>query len=153
MQRSWLVAAAMLAIWPIAMQARDVLPGPIPAQVLRVVDGDTLEVRARIWLGQDVTTLLRLADIDTPEVRGACADENALAAQATSFVRDALGTDDNPPTISLFEVTEDKYGGRVVARVVVADGRDLGAALIAAQLAQPYDGGTRPNWCKEEARR
>jgi hypothetical protein len=24
---------------------------------------------------------------------------------------------------------------------------DLGAALIAAGLAQPYDGGRRPSWC------
>ena len=141
----------MLAIWPLAAQARDLLPGPIPAQVLRVIDGDTLEVRARIWLGQDVTTLLRLAGIDAPELRGACADESALAAEATSFVIQALGPGDSPPNVALFDVTDGKYAGRVVARVVVTGGRDLGAALIEARLARPYDGGARQPWCTEAA--
>lgn len=146
-KRPLLVAAAALALWLTPAQARDILPGPIPAQVLRVIDGDTLEVRARIWLGQDVTTLLRLAGVDAPEARGACANERALAAQATSFVRRALGSGDEPATVTLTEVTQGKYAGRVVARVAVADGRDLGAALVAARLARPYDGGARMSWC------
>jgi hypothetical protein len=29
------------------------LPGPIPAALVRVIDGDTVEVRARIWLDLD----------------------------------------------------------------------------------------------------
>ena len=28
------------------------IPGPVPAHVLHVVDGDTVRVRAHIWLGQ-----------------------------------------------------------------------------------------------------
>jgi Iap family predicted aminopeptidase len=32
------------------------LPGPIPAALVRVIDGDTIEVRARIWLDLDLTT-------------------------------------------------------------------------------------------------
>ncbi len=40
-----------------------------------------------------------------------------------------------------------KYARRVVARVETEAGLDLSAALLAAGLAQPYDGGPRPVWC------
>ena len=30
------------------------LAGPVSAEVLRVIDGDTIEVRAHIWLGHQV---------------------------------------------------------------------------------------------------
>ncbi|WP_173980368.1 thermonuclease family protein [Magnetospirillum sp. UT-4] len=70
-----------------AGQARsgDILPGPIPATVQKVVDGDTVHVRARIRLGQDVETMVRLAGIDTPEIRGrgGCPEERDLAAKVT----------------------------------------------------------------------
>ena len=33
----------------------DTLPGPILATVLSVYDGDTIHVRARVWLETDVT--------------------------------------------------------------------------------------------------
>lgn len=46
--------------------------------------------------------------------------------------------------VSLIEVRRDKYGGRVVAGVRLADGEDLGARLVADGLARPYDGVRRP---------
>ncbi|MFC5354802.1 thermonuclease family protein [Azospirillum himalayense] len=45
------------------------LPGPIPAEVLEVLDGDTLLVRATIWLGQVVETHIRVDGLDAPEIR------------------------------------------------------------------------------------
>ena len=36
------------------------LPGPFPAEVLGVIDGDTFEARVTIWLGHEVTTRVRL---------------------------------------------------------------------------------------------
>ena len=36
--------------------AAERLAGPIPARVLAVIDGDTIEVQARIWLGQEINT-------------------------------------------------------------------------------------------------
>jgi hypothetical protein len=63
--------------------AGDVLAGPVPAQVVRVVDGYIIEVRAHIWLGRDILTLVRLAGVDAPELCGDCALENTLAARAT----------------------------------------------------------------------
>ena len=50
--------------------AAETLRGPIRADVIEVIDGDTLRVRARIWLGQQVEINVRLSDVDTPELRG-----------------------------------------------------------------------------------
>ena len=57
--------AALLALPGVAMAA-DTLPGPIQAEVLRVIDGDTIEVRAKIWLDQYIETNVRLAGLDAP---------------------------------------------------------------------------------------
>ncbi len=124
-------------------RAKPVLPGPVMAAVLRVVDGDTLEVRAEVWPGHDVTVLVRINGIDAPEMRGRCDRERGLAARARDFLAARAGAE-----VQLTEVRHDKYGGRVVAQVAAADGTDLGGALIAAGLARAYAGSTRAPWCE-----
>ena len=57
-----------------------------PAEVVRVIDGDTFEARVRIWPGMDVTTRVRLRGIDAPEMHARCDDERVKALAA----RDAL---------------------------------------------------------------
>jgi len=57
--------------------AAERLPGPVLARVMTILDGDTLEVQARIWLGQAVTTRVRLDGIDAPELIGKCGAEGA----------------------------------------------------------------------------
>ena len=42
--------AAFLTFVP-TDRAGEMLPGPIPAEIVSVVDGDTISVRAHIWLG------------------------------------------------------------------------------------------------------
>jgi hypothetical protein len=69
--RAATVVAFLSAVYP-AFCAEDVLNGPVNAELLRVIDGDTIEVRARIWLGLDLTTRVRLSGIDAPELDGAC---------------------------------------------------------------------------------
>jgi micrococcal nuclease len=142
----FLLALALIAAGPVA--ARDRLPGPIPAAVDAVLDGDTLRVRARVWLGQEVDTLVRLLGIDAPERNGRCEDERRRAEDARAFLR--RRTQGRP--VTLVDVRTDKYGGRVLARVMTADGTDLGAALVAAGLAKPYRGGRRAPWCATAAR-
>ena len=63
--------AAMVV--PAPLLAKESLAGPVPATVERVIDGDTLVVRARIWHGQEIIVRVRLANVDTPELsRSAC---------------------------------------------------------------------------------
>ncbi len=123
--------------------AQDRLEGPVQAQVLRVVDGDTLHVRARIWLRQDIETMVRLTGLDTPELRGKCPEERDLARQARSFVEQRV----EGRTVRLRSIAQDKYGGRVLAVVETENGEDLAQALIAAGLGRPYDGRARQPWC------
>jgi endonuclease YncB( thermonuclease family) len=136
------VLALLLAPLP-ARAAAEVLAGPLSARVLAVLDGDTLEVAAQVWLGQEVRTKVRLDGIDTPELRGKCAAESAAAVRARAFLAGAVGEG----RVVLRDVRYGKYAGRVLARVMAADGRDLGQALIAERLARPYGGGRRETWC------
>ncbi len=126
-----------------ALAGTETLPGPIPAQVVRVIDGDTLAVRARIWLGQEVSIRVRLAGIDAPELRGRCDGEKVLAEEAKAYLRATVGEG----SVTLSEVHYGKFAGRVIARVANATGKDLGEALLAAGLARPYEGGRRESWC------
>jgi endonuclease YncB( thermonuclease family) len=66
------------------------MPGPVAAELLRVIDGDTIEVRAKIWLEIDVTTRVRLAGIDAPELNGACPEERQLAQGARSALSNVI---------------------------------------------------------------
>jgi len=146
---SVLVALGVL-LWPPGL-AREVLPGPVPARVLRVLDGDTFEVRARIWLGQDMTVRVRLADIDAPALDGDCARERALAEDARGLAIRLLRPGDPAALAQLADVRYGKYAGRVVARVVAPGGADVAAALLDAGLARPYDGRRRAGWCDAAA--
>ena len=122
----------------------ETLKGPIFARVVRVIDGDTLEVEVRIWFGQDVTINVRVLGVDTPEMKGKCPAEIAAAKNAGIFTLKVA-----PPggLVQLHDVKLDKFAGRVDAIVELADRRDLAATLIAAGHARPYAGGKRQSWC------
>ncbi len=152
---AWRAAAGVVALtagvlaWPLSEAgAQDRLTGPIPAQVLSIIDGDTIEVRAVIWLGQVVNTRVRLADIDAPELRGKCARERTLAERARAYLLARLKGGERDQ-VRLRDIRYGKYAGRVLARVETAGGEDLGQGLMAAGLARPYDGRARVSWCEE----
>ena len=139
------LAAGALFTAPDRAVARlvDRMAGPFDAEVIEVVDGDTLDVRVRIWLGQEVVTRVRLSGVDTPELRGKCEREKRKAAEA----RDLLTRLVAGGAVVLRDVAYDKYGGRVLATVANAQGHPLAERLIAAGLARPYDGKARAGWC------
>lgn len=132
----------VVAAGPGGSDAAEEVAGPVKAEVLRVIDGDTIEIRAQIWLGLALTSHVRIRGIDTPEMRGACLEEKALAAAARDRLAELAGG-----TIRLANISDDKYFGRVLADVTASDGTDLGSAMLASGLARPYDGGTRGDWC------
>ncbi|OAN63397.1 hypothetical protein A6A05_19190 [Magnetospirillum moscoviense] len=104
-----------------AAPAAEPLPGPIRAEVLRIIDGDTFQARLRVWLDTEVTVLVRVRRLDTDELHGPCRPR-ALSA------RDAL-TRLLPGWVTLTDIAHDKYGGRVDATVTLPDGTDLAAAM------------------------
>jgi endonuclease YncB( thermonuclease family) len=114
-----------------------------PAQVLRVIDGDTFEARVHLWPGLDITTKVRLRRIDAPEMHARCSDERVKAEAA----RAALETMLAQGGVGISRVTPDKYGGRVDADASTRTVADISAALLDAGLVHRYDGGRRANWC------
>ncbi len=139
---------------PRALGAGDRLMGPLRAQVISVLDGDALEVRVHIWLGQDIRTRVRLAGIDAPELKGKCDRERILARRARAYLLVRLDPVDagvGAAMVRLREIRYGKFAGRVLARVETWDGTDLGQGLLAAGLARPYDGRRRASWCEAAA--
>ena len=90
--------------------------------------------------GDTLRATFRVANIDTPEIKGACAAERQLAARAKSFTAAWLARGQ----VTIEQTGVDRYG-RVLARIS-RGGEDLGEALIAAGLARPWKG-RRETWC------
>jgi endonuclease YncB( thermonuclease family) len=114
-----------------------------PAEVLRVIDGDTFEARVHLWPGLDVTTLVRLRGIDAPELRARCSEERVKAEAARDALRAILDQGD----VGIAGVTLDKYGGRVVADASTQATPDVSSALLGGGLVRRYAGGRREGWC------
>lgn len=121
----------------------EILPGPIQGEVLQVLDGDTVTVRLHVWIGQSLDTHVRIAGIDTPEMRSKCAAERAKAKQARDEISKLLS--DN--RIQLTNVRLEKYAGRVLAEAYAADGTSIRSHMISKGLARPYGGERREEWC------
>ncbi len=129
-----------------AAQARD--RAAHPADVLRILDGDTFEARVHVWPGLDITTKVRLRGIDAPELKSRCPQERAKAEAA----RNALAAMLAEGGVEIGRVGLDKFGGRVDADASTKSTPDISAALLRAGLARAYDGGRRAGWCGAEAR-
>ena len=125
------------------------LEGPVPAFVERVVDGDTLVVRARIWLGQELRVMVRINGIDAPEMRSRCKEERQLALSARRFVKTLVGQ----RKITLSHIRQGKYAGRVIAEVTDKSGSLLSARILKARMARPYHRGRRKSWCSKKSPR
>ena len=125
------------------LNAAEVFPGPVVAEVIDVIDGDSLRLRVRIWIDQELTVVLRLSGIDAPELRSRCATEQRAAEKARALTTFLV----TGQTVIVTNLRHDKYGGRVLGEVRLSDGRDLAETLVNANLARSYDGGPRQGWC------
>ncbi|MGC1466942.1 MAG: thermonuclease family protein [Pseudolabrys sp.] len=114
-----------------------------PAEVLRVLDGDTFEARVHVWPGMEITTRVRLRGIDAAELHARCEDERTKALAA----REALTRILNEGAVGITHVGQDKYGGRVDADVSTARTPDVSAAMLDGGFARRYSGGRRGSWC------
>jgi endonuclease YncB( thermonuclease family) len=115
-----------------------------PAEVLRVLDGDTFEARVNLWPGLEITTRVRLRGIDAPEMKARCGEERIKAEAARDALRNLLDQGE----VSISHVTLDKYGGRVLASASTQATPDISEALLNAGAVRPYSGGRREGWCQ-----
>ena len=109
-------------------------------------DGDTITVNIKNvhpLLGEKIN--IRVAGIDTPELRGKCVEEKNLANQAKAFVWRKMVS---AKKIHLLNTRRGKYF-RIVADVEI-DKQSLADLLLAEGMAVPYEGGTKSkDWCNQ----
>jgi endonuclease YncB( thermonuclease family) len=109
------------------------------------LDGDTFAAAVMLDDEIEITVRVRIINIDTPEIHGACDTEIKLANAARDRLIELL------PKNSIVELTnikDDKYLGRIDANVKIGDGIDISKILIGEKLARPYTGGKRLGWCE-----
>ena len=114
------------------------IEGPVEAELISVIDGDTLLVEARPWPQHRITVLVRIRGIDAPELKAKCEGARRAAIRARARLADLA----HGP-IRLSNISGDKYFGRVVADVSAGDIGDIGSSLLARGLVRIYDGGRR----------
>ncbi len=140
------LAAGPAADAPLAAAANTARFSPqlaYPAEIIRIIDGDTFEARVHVWPGLDVSTKVRLRNVDAPELHAHCADELAKAQAARAALETMLAAGG----VTVSRVGIDKYGGRVDAVVATRDIADISTALLNGGWARSYDGGRRGSWC------
>jgi len=112
-------------------------------QILKVVDGDTID--ASIDLGFDISLekRIRLAGIDTPESRTTNVKEKAMGLESKEWLKKTLeGSKDILIKTELPDSTE-KYG-RIIGHLFINDQEtSLNNQMITAGYALAYDGGTK----------
>ena len=106
-------------------------------------DGDTLRTTMPGLPPELSEMLVRVAGVDTPEIKGKCDAEKTRAIQARDFVTRSLA---EARSVKFCNPKWGKYGKRVIAEVVL-DGKSLAAILIENGLGRPYGGGQRGEWC------
>jgi len=118
--------------------------GPYDADLVRVIDGDTIVVAIHIYPEITVTTHLRILGIDTPELhRARCSAERVKGyearGRAAKWLLEAL-------KLSVVGIRRGKY--RMVGDIRNEHGESLAEMLLGAGLAHPYEGRMpRAGWC------
>ena len=119
--------------------------GTAVAVVTSIYDGDTFRADIAGYpeiIGERIG--IRINGIDTPEMRGKCDLEKALARRAKEVTVSILRS---AKRVELHHMKRGKYF-RIVADVF-ADGKSVAEALLEQGLAVPYDGGKKVrDWCR-----
>lgn len=123
------------------------IQGPVQAKVIRVIDGDTVDVFAYTWPDELKQVRIRFPDIQAGETthRAKCAAELNAGLRAKSYLSKRLpeGT-----AVSLNDIRHGKYARRMVARIVDSSGRDIATELVDVGHALPWTSKQpKPSFC------
>jgi micrococcal nuclease len=112
-------------------------------EVLKVVDGDTIDVIIDLGFDVSFTSRVRLAGIDTPESRTTDAREKILGVEVKDYLKKALeGATDIVIRTEKADSSE-KYG-RILGWLFINRQTDsLNMELVNKGYAWAYDGGTK----------
>jgi len=112
-------------------------------QVLKIVDGDTIDVVIDLGFDISFTSRVRLAGIDTPESRTTDAREKILGQEVKEYLKKALdGATDIVIRTEKVDSSE-KYGRILGWLFVNKQTGSLNMELVNKGYAWSYDGGTK----------
>lgn len=106
------------------------------ASVIRVVDGDTVDLRVDLGLDVNINMRVRLAGIDAPErgKPGGTEATNWLSERLTTRVQIVIKTKKDK---------KEKFGRYLAEIYLLGDTISVNQKMIEAGMAKPYDGGKR----------
>jgi len=123
-------------------------------QILKVVDGDTID--ADIDLGFDISLSkrIRLAAVDTPESRTADVNEKKYGLQSKEWLKHKVENAKNILIKTELPDSTEKYG-RIIGHLFINDQEtSLNDQMINEGYAWTYDGGTKKkNFAELDAKR
>jgi micrococcal nuclease len=115
------------------------------AELVKVIDGDTIEVDFDLGFGVWLKNQrIRLAGIDTPEIRTSDKEMKAMGKAALAGLIDVLD-DYSGPVIIRTELDPDDKFGRILGHVQTGGGIDVNKWMIERNYAVAYDGKSKVN--------
>jgi micrococcal nuclease len=120
-----------------ATSAASVAPEPFVYRLrtlVRVVDGDTLDLDLDLGFSLVLRQRIRLFGVDTPEIHTRDAAEKARGLEAQAYVSSWF---QQPGEVLVRTTKEEKYG-RMLADCFRSGSASLCAELLARGLARPY---------------
>lgn len=105
------------------------------AEILRVIDGDTVVVQIDLGFHISVVHTLRLYAINAPEKRGGTKEEKLKGWEATKHM-EVLLQEHAPVIVKTIKDKTGKYG-RILATLIGKDGTDLNQQMIKDGHAKP----------------
>lgn len=108
------------------------------AQVVRVIDGDTLEMDVDLGFHTKMRHRFRLLGVDTPELNSKVASERETALKAKAFTEQAV----NGTTVVIRTEKADSFGRWLATVIYKVDGADknLSEELLKNGLAVVFKG-------------
>lgn len=102
--------------------------------VLKVVDGDTIDVEVDLGFDISIKRRVRIFGIDAPETRTRDKEEKARGKESKKFLKELIANSNE--TIYLRSYDVDKYG-RVLGEIII-DGTSVSKTMIAEGHAVEY---------------
>ena len=117
-------------------------------EVLRVVDGDTLDVLCDLGFSVHLQMRLRMAAINTPESRTRNLREKAAGKAAGAFLKETLESADS---VEIESLGRGKFGRVLAVVYAVTNGKrtNVNQLLVRKGHAREYSGGKREPWFQD----
>jgi micrococcal nuclease len=111
------------------------------AKLIKVVDGDTVDLRIDLGFNVFTEQRFRLLGINAPETHSKDADEKTRGKAAADYLKSLLAGEGQLVATTVLDKQE-KYG-RFLAKIVNASGENVNDEMVKAGHAKLYDGGKR----------